>query len=192
MSFGRLLRKWLFVTPFRGKLATIIAFISIGAPTVLRLALEGIVVQTGFLPYFPFVVLAALVLDWKAAGLVATVCAILADLLFVGPRYGLLEDGSAVFGFMLFLASSALVIAIVRAVWIAFRDLVGPTSDGGVIFSLKDGEAWASWPMAGFHLRLGPEEAVAFMMSDFLAQRELAKRLAVAANELTSQAEPRS
>ena len=56
-------------------------------------------------------------------------------------------------------------------------DLVGPTGPGGVIFSLQDGQAWASWPTAGFHLRLGPRDDVAEMMKDFVAQVEMGKRL---------------
>ena len=50
-----------------------------------------------------------------------------------------------------------------------------------VVFSLEGGQAWASWYGSHSWVRLGPENEVAEMMRDFLAQRELAKRLEGAA-----------
>jgi len=47
----------------------------------------------------------------------------------------------------------------------------------GIIFSLEDGQAWASRPGLGIRVRLGPEAEVTEMMHDFLAQQELAERL---------------
>jgi hypothetical protein len=76
-----------------------------------------------------------------------------------------------------FLVVSALIIGLVQAIRTAFEDLIGPTAGDGVFFSLENGQAWASWPTAGFHLRLGPQEDVAAMMKDFVAQVELGKRL---------------
>jgi len=45
-----------------------------------------------------------------------------------------------------------------------------------VIFSSRDGYVWASWTEV-CTVRLGPLEAVAAMMRDFLAQEALGKRL---------------
>jgi len=47
----------------------------------------------------------------------------------------------------------------------------------GIIFSLRDGEAWASWKTDPWAVRLGPQEEVAAMMEDFLAQIKVAERL---------------
>ncbi|MBT2135675.1 hypothetical protein KK137_15150 [Croceibacterium sp. LX-88] len=47
----------------------------------------------------------------------------------------------------------------------------------GVIFSLKDGEVWASWPDDPGAVRLGEVAEVAAMMRDFLQQLELGERL---------------
>jgi signal transduction histidine kinase len=46
----------------------------------------------------------------------------------------------------------------------------------GIVFSLEDGDAWASWPGSSAPLRLGQQDDVAEMMRDFLAQIELGKR----------------
>ena len=45
-----------------------------------------------------------------------------------------------------------------------------------MIFSLRDGYVWVSWPQ-GQAVKLGRHEAVSAMMRDFLAQDALGKRL---------------
>ena len=50
-------------------------------------------------------------------------------------------------------------------------------SELNVIFSLRDGYVWASWPDGDAAVRLGEHEVVSAMMLDFLAQDELARRL---------------
>ena len=53
-----------------------------------------------------------------------------------------------------------------------------PTSHGvpPLVFSVKDGQVWASCP--GHHsMRLGPYEAVKEMMREFLQQSEIGERL---------------
>ena len=47
-----------------------------------------------------------------------------------------------------------------------------------VIFSFLDGHVWASWPDAKASVNLGSHEGVTEMMRDFLAQCDLAERLA--------------
>ncbi len=46
-----------------------------------------------------------------------------------------------------------------------------------ITFSLMNGTVWASWPGKG-PVELGESDAVTSMMTDFLAQYELGKRLA--------------
>lgn len=181
MTLVSLLRRWLVTTPLKGRIAMLFAVTAVAVPTLIRVWLDGIVVGLGFSAYFPFVLLAAILLKWKLATVVALVSAALTDALFVGPRYRLLEGPTDVFGVASFLVGALLIIGLVHAIRTAFDDLVGPTSSGGVMFSLKNGQAWASWPTAGFHLSLGPRDDVAEMMKDFVAQVELGKRLAKAA-----------
>jgi hypothetical protein len=178
MTLVQLLRKWLITTPVTGRQAFACAVAAVGLPTLIRGSLDSVVVGIGFAPYFPFALLAAILLGWRQAAVVALASAVIADALFVGPRYELLNEPTDVFGVVVFLVGTALIIGLVHAIRTAFEDLVGPTAAGGVMFSLKDGQAWASWPTAGFHLSLGPRDDVAEMMKDFVAQVELGKRLA--------------
>jgi hypothetical protein len=46
-----------------------------------------------------------------------------------------------------------------------------------VIFSLREGYVWASWPTTVLCMRIGPHDVVAAMMEDFLAQDALGERL---------------
>lgn len=177
MNVVGLLRKWLVATPIAGKPAFTIAVAAVGLPTLYRLSLNGMVMGIGYCPYLPFVLLSALLLGWKRAAAVTLVCAVVADALFVGPRFQLFEGSTAMLGDLGFLVASALIIALVQAIRTAFEDLIGPTAANGIFFSLENGQAWASWPTAGFHLRLGPQDDVAEMMKDFVAQVELGKRL---------------
>jgi len=181
ITLVQLLRKWVVATPVTGKRALIVAVAAVGLPTILRASLEGMVTATGFLPYFPFLLVAAVLVEWKVATIIMLAAAGVADWLFVGPHHPLFQEPSRIFGLAMFLASSVLIIALVHAIRSALHDLVGPTANDGVIFSLKDGQAWASWPTAGFHLRLGPQDHVRWMMNDFIAQVELSERLAKAA-----------
>ena len=49
---------------------------------------------------------------------------------------------------------------------------------GAIVFSFVDGAVWASWPGQEASVKLGAYDAVTYMMRDFLAQCELAERLA--------------
>lgn len=177
MTLVGLLRKWLVTTPLSGRPALVCAGAAVILPTLYRMSLDGMVMGIGYCPYLPFILLSALLLGWRQAAVIALVSVTVVDALFVGTRYAVIEGPTDMLGDIGFLVASAMIIGLVQAIRTALDDLVGPTSDGGVIFSLEDDQAWASWPKAGFHLRLGPQDDVAAMMKDFVAQVELAKRL---------------
>jgi hypothetical protein len=105
----------------------------------------------------------------------------LADALFMGPRYQLLETPMDDFGDIASLVSFALLLGLVwlfrRILAQRSRPQVSSESASGIIFSLEKGVALASLPGARIPVLLGPEEEVAEMMRDFLAQLELGKRL---------------
>jgi hypothetical protein len=160
-----------------GKQALIMGMDAVALPTLYRLSINSFVMGIGYCPYLPFVLLSAVLLGWRPAVVVALVSAVVADALFVGPRFQVIAQPSDMLGDVGFLVASALIIGLVHAIRTAFEDLVSPTAADGVIFSLKDGQAWASWPTAGFHLRLGPPDDVVETMKDFVAQVEFGKRL---------------
>lgn len=46
-----------------------------------------------------------------------------------------------------------------------------------IVFSLRDGFVWVTWPETEAAIKLGRHEAVSMMMQDFLAQDALGQRL---------------
>lgn len=174
------LSKLLLAPPAKGTRALLYGLALIAIPTAIRLLLGLVIDQLPFFPYIPFVIIAAIVLDWRYASAVALGSWIVADLLFIEPRYQLNFGAYEVVGFTIFFASAALLIALAEAVRRIVENSLRPARPEGiaapVVFSLEGGQAWASWYGSHSWVRLGPEEDVAEMMQDFLAQRELGKR----------------
>jgi hypothetical protein len=172
----------LLAPPARGRKALLYAILLVTIPTGLRLLVDHIVGgRLPFFSYMPFIILAGALLTWRSAALVALVSWIVADLLFMEPRFDFSLDTVEAIGFLVFATSSALIIALVEAVRTIVENSLRPSRPEGfaapVVFSLERGEAWASWYGSHSWVRLGPEDDVAEMMRDFLAQRELGKRL---------------
>jgi hypothetical protein len=181
MTFIDKLSRVLLTPPATGKKAVFYGFVLISIPTVTRLLLDDLLSQLPFITYLPFVIVAAMVLAWRYAAITAVVSWLAADLLFMSPQYQLTLDTREILGFVVFQGSAALVIALVETVRTIVENSLRPIRPGGfaapVVFSERDGQAWASWYGSHSWVRLGPEEEVAEMMTDFLAQRELGKRL---------------
>ena len=151
-------------------------------PTGLRLLLADVVGERfPFFTYTPFIVLAGALLSWRNAALVSVAAWVTADLLFMSPKFDLALDTVELVGLIIFAVSAFLIIALVEAVRVIVENSLRPVKPEGfaapVVFSLEQGDAWASWYGSHSWVRLGPDEEVAEMMRDFLAQRELAKRL---------------
>ena len=157
------------------------AILAIAAPTIFRFAMHNIVTGIVVSPYIPFVLLSAVFLGCRYAAFVALVGAAIADAVFIGPPNQFLEGPSDIVALGLFLTVSAMIIFLVHAVrnLMARRPPLGhsPHSPAGLVFSLERGEAWASWYGSGAPIRLGPQEEVAAMMEDFLAQLKLGEHL---------------
>jgi hypothetical protein len=174
------LRTWLEAHPFDGRAAFLVGIVAVGIPTALRASVDGIVTGVPMTGYVPFILISAVLLGWWNASLVALASATLGDLLFVGPPNQLLEGPADMFVVGLFLFVSGVLIGFVELVRKLISDSGRPIAAGevtGIIFSLENGQAWASWSGSGAPVRLGPEAEVAEMMQDFLAQLELGRRL---------------
>ena len=171
----------LLVTPVAGPFAPILSVAALAAPTAILSLDHALPAGACCTTYFPFVILTAILAGPIYASIVGIGSVGLADALFMGPRYQLFESPMDSFGDISSLISFALIIG---CVWL-FRKVIAQHTDrrikaeseSGIIFSLENGVALASWPGAGAPVRMGPEDEVAEMMQDFLAQRELAKRL---------------
>jgi len=181
MRFIDRLSRLLLAPPASGSSALGYAIAFVAIPTAIRLLIGLYIDQLPFLPYLPFVIVAAIVLDWKWAVATALASWIVADLLFIGPRFHLGFGAYELIGFTIFLVSTLLLIGVAKAVRVVVENSLRPARPDGiaapVVFSLEGGQAWASWYGSHSWVRLGPENEVAEMMRDFLAQRELAERL---------------
>lgn len=174
------LKNRLVSPPIQGQAVAVLASVAVVVPTIIRWLVDDSVNGIIFSPYLPFVLLAAVLLEWKYAAVVALSSAAAADFLFMEPRFQFPAGASDAFGIAVFLGTSAMIILLTQAARGIVQRLSVPAASElfptGVIFSLERGQAWASWTGSKSRLRLGPEEEVAEMMQDFLAQLELGKR----------------
>jgi len=174
------LEDWLAKPPLAGRMALLAAIAALSLATAIRAAVNGVVTGCEFTPYLPFVLLSAILLRWWQAALIALFSVPVLGLLFIGTPGDLLQSACFQSSTAMFLAASA---AMIGFVWLGrglFHALHRPGADeagGGVVFSLEDGEVWASWYGQGRPVLLGSEDKVSGMMHDFLAQVEVGKRL---------------
>jgi hypothetical protein len=172
------LSRWLQAPPVTGWCALAGAIAAVAVPTMLRFAVRGSVTGCEFTPYLPFILIAAILLGWwQAAGVALASVAVLGGL-FVGPQAAMAQRDCFESGAAVFLASSAVVVGVAVVV----RRLIGnlqrrgtDEGSGGIVFSVEQGEVWASWYGQDLPLRLGPQRKVARMMKEFLAGAQAAK-----------------
>jgi hypothetical protein len=181
MRRKRYFRSWLLAPPLSGKLAIACTLIAIAIPTLVMLAARGDVMGTSCLVYCPFVLATAILAGWRSAAVVAVGSALACDYFFMGMPRRMFEDAAEWYAMSIFLAYCALTIGlvqIVRKMIATYPRRADPDEESsGIIFSLENGQAWASWAGADAPVQLGPCDEVAEMMEDFLAQVELGKRL---------------
>jgi len=168
---------WLRDTPLRGGHALLCALACLAVPTAIRTALSGVITGCEFTPYLPFVFLAALMMRWWQAAALSLACVVIFGGLFVVPPHDFTCFMSSA---GLFLASSAAIIGIVAVLRTAFGGLQrhgAQANAGDIVFSLKEGEVWASWYGQEEPLRLGTQHMVSQTMKDFLSEGEIGERL---------------
>jgi len=173
------LTRWLKAPFVTGRLALLCGIAAVALPTIIRVAVNGAVTGCEFTPYLPFVLLSAILLGWWQAGAVTLASAAVFSGLFVIPPNDFFERTCAMSSVAIFLAASAMIIGIVFLVRRAIAVILSHPDEGsgGVIFSLEEGQVWASWYGQGPPVCLGSQKRVGKMMEDFLAQEALAKRL---------------
>lgn len=172
----------LLAPPITGMRAIGYTILAVAIPTLIRLAVTPIVSGCEFGVFLPFILMTAIFMGWKHAAAAAVASAAIAKFVIMGSFKFSLESCDTYSVGILLLASTA-VIGVVHAFRRVISGCFEPLgasdfSNGGVVFSLEDEKAWASWYGKQWPVQLGPEEEVAEMMEDFLAQKELGKRLA--------------
>ena len=173
-----LLKMALQQPPLTGGRALLFGTAALTAPTLMHFVVDGSGRALAFVAYFPSVVLAALVMrSWQAA-LFAVACACASDWFFLEQTDHLTFSANDVLGIPIFLAASALIIAVVRAMRGFIERIHSPNaSPSKLIFSEEKQQAWVHFDNDRPSVRLGPHEEVAEMMEDYIAQVEFGRRL---------------
>lgn len=92
-------------------------------PTLLRLAVDPVITGTSFVTYYPFILIAALLIGWQGGMAVAVLSALLANYLFMEPRHVLFGKLDDTIGSLFFLLSSGLLVAVVDTLRRAVVDI---------------------------------------------------------------------
>ena len=174
------LKRWLQSPSITGYQAILWGMIAIAVPTFFRASVDDLVTGVAVTPFVPSVLLATIFLEWKYAAGITLGAATVADAFFIGPPLRFLEGPTDLIALGLFLFASVLIIGFVCSQGPIAESAQGernPWRKGKIVFSLEKGQAWAGWHGERARVRLGPNEEVAEMMEDFLAQVELGKYL---------------
>lgn len=99
-------------SPPAGMRALACGSLLVAIPTAIRVMIDPVVSDTTFVAYSPFILLAALVMSYRQAAAVTIGSALVANFLFMHPRYELLATATDTVGTLLFILSSALVVAV--------------------------------------------------------------------------------
>lgn len=172
--------QWLQGSPLTGRLAFLCGIVAVACGTTIRAVIDSAVTGCEFTPYLLFVLVSAILLRWWQASLVALASVPILGGLFIGPPDVLLQSHCFLSSSGIFLVASTAMIGLVSLVRRLMLSIYAPGADesaGGVVFSLEDGEVWASWYGQGPPVLLGSISKVTAMMKDFLAQVEFGKWL---------------
>jgi hypothetical protein len=177
----RISKSWLFAPPFHGMQAVTLTIAGIAIPTLIRLAMVAGIDDSTCTIFCPFVLIVSILCGWRYAAVTAIGSAISCNTILMGWPYRFHFTQAELEGLGTFLFYSFLLIG---TIWLfrttAARSLrqAGARANGsGVVFSLDNGQTWASWYGVDAPVRLGPPEEVIPMMEDFIAQAKVAKRL---------------
>ena len=174
------LMKRLLMPSVTGTRAIGLVTLCIAIPTSIRAAVDGFVTGCEFSVFLPFVLVAAIFMEWRYAAIVALGSVGLADYLFM-THTAFLEGPCDIYVTGVFLTISTLIIGLVQGIRLRFAGIISTDRSefaaGQVVFSLENNQAWAGWHGRKTMVQLGTKDDVAEMMEDFLAQLELAERL---------------
>ena len=92
-------------------------------PTLIRASLDSYVSDTTFGAYYPFILISALLLSWRNAAAVTICSAILANFLFMEPRYVIFASATDTIGTFFFILCSLLIVAVGQTLRRAVHEL---------------------------------------------------------------------
>lgn len=183
----RISKSWLFAPPLHGSRAIVISILAIAIPTGIGLGVPSQMENQACTFFCPFVLATSILCGWRHALAVAVGSAMICNSILMGYPYNFRLETSELGVLSVFLGYSAFVIAVVELFRMraarSLRQAGAEERMSGIVFSLDDGQAWASWYGIDAPVRLGPRDEVVKMMEDFIAQVELGKRLEARARE---------
>ena len=106
-----------------GQIAILYIVFAVVVPTLIRASIDGFVSGTTFVAYFPFVLMSAMFLGWRSAIVVTLASTVIANFLFMAPRYTFFADSHDTTGAVSFVFSSLLIIALGETLRRAVVDL---------------------------------------------------------------------
>lgn len=181
MTQTGILVRWLASPSVTGIKALALGVAMVVIPTIIRAVVDPIVNGCEFTIFLPFVLIAAVFMEWRYAAVVSLACVGLADYLFMAPVQNFLRGPCDTYVIGVYLTASALMIGLVAVIRTMVASSFSPADlekqSVPVVFSLEEDQAWAGWHGRRSTVRLGQKDDVAEMMEDFLAQLELAERL---------------
>jgi hypothetical protein len=177
----RISKSWLFTPPLHGTWSVAVSVVAVALPTLIRLGISPLIDDQACAIFCPFVLATSILCGWRYALPVAAGSAISCNTILMGAPYTFHFQRSEIEGLGTFLFYSAFVILVVRLFRATaarlLRQAGAQERASGIVFSLDDEQAWASWYGIDAPVRLGPEDEVVQMMEDFIAQVELGKKL---------------
>lgn len=177
----RISKSWLFAPPVCGPWAVAVAVAGIAIPTIIRLAMVPGIDDQACTVFCPFVLAVSILCGWRYALATAVGSAIACNTILMGVPYRFHLERSEIEGLSTFLGYSVFLILVVRLFRLtaarSLRQAGARERVSGVVFSLDEGQAWASWYGVDAPVRLGPANEVIPMMEDFIAQANVAMRL---------------
>lgn len=177
----RISKNWLFAPPLRGPWAIAVAIAGIAIPTFIRLSMVPGIDDQACTVFCPFVLAVSILCGWRHALATAVGSAIACNTVLMGAPYRFHVQRSEIEGLSTFLGYSVFLIVVVRLFRLtaarSLRQAGAQERVSGVVFSLDEGQAWASWYGVDAPVRLGPASEVIPMMEDFIAQANVAMRL---------------
>ena len=151
--------------------ALLCGMFAIWLPSVIRLEVNGTVTGCEFTPYLPFVLLCAILMKWWQAAAVALISVAVLGGLFAGSPFLTAACFKSAAGIFIG-ASAAMIVTVglVRRFLAAMQ--IGADRVCGVVFSVDQGDVWASWNGLNAPVRLGSRNLISEKMERFLAEEQ--------------------
>jgi hypothetical protein len=177
----RISKSWLFAPPIHGPWAVALTVVAGLIPVFIRLGMSPQIDDQACTIFCPFVLAISILCGWRWALALAVGTATACNTILMGAPYMFHFQRSEIEGLSTFLGYSVFVVLVIQLFRMtaarSLRQAGAAERASGIVFSLDDGQAWASWYGIDAPVRLGPRDEVVQMMEDFIAQVELGKRL---------------